>query len=155
MIESIPRIYLDTSVFGGVFDVEFGEPSHLLFDAIRAEKFQLVTSEVVREEITEAPETVCNLFQEMVGNAEIVSITAEVLRLRDAYHAAGILSTQWLEDALHVALASCAGCDMLVSWNFKHIVHFQKIPLFNAVNTLQGFNEIRIYSPFEVIDYEH
>lgn len=39
---------------------------------------------------------------------------------------------------------------MIVSWNFKHIVHFEKIPLYNAVNTLQGFGPIQIYSPLEV-----
>jgi len=31
----IPRIYADTSVFGGAFDDEFSEASLRLFDAIR------------------------------------------------------------------------------------------------------------------------
>ena len=43
---------------------------------------------------------------------------------------------------------------LIVSWNFKHIVHYQKIPMYNAVNVLHGFPEISIYSPSEVIDYE-
>ena len=43
---------------------------------------------------------------------------------------------------------------MIVSWNFKHIVHYQKIPLYNAVNTLQGYGNIFIYSPLEVMGYE-
>jgi len=63
------------------------------------------------------------------------------------------LTPKWLDDALHVALASISGCDGIVSWNFKHIVHYQKIPRFNAVNVLQGYKEIMIYSPLEVIDY--
>jgi hypothetical protein len=41
-----------------------------------------------------------------------------------------------------------------ISWNFKHIVHFEKIPLYNAVNTLQGYHAIAIYSPQEVISYD-
>ena len=39
---------------------------------------------------------------------------------------------------------------MLVSWNFKHIVRFDKIRLFNAVNQEQGYKSIEIYSPREV-----
>ncbi|RKZ47314.1 MAG: hypothetical protein DRR16_21720 [Candidatus Parabeggiatoa sp. nov. 3] len=55
---------------------------------------------------------------------------------------------------LHVALATVAGCQLIVSWNFKHIVHFQKIPLYRAINIVKGYTEINIYSPPEVIDYE-
>ena len=153
MTELIPSIYADTSVFGGVFDEEFGAVSGMLFDAIRAGAFRLVTSEIVREEIAQAPQAVRDLFQEMVRDAAIAPITADVLRLREAYLEAGILAPQWKEDALHVALATIAGCDMIVSWNFKHIVHYRKIPLYNAVNTLEGFGSLRIYSPLEVVGY--
>ena len=47
-----------------------------------------------------------------------------------------------------------AGCALIVSWNFQHIVHFQKIPLYNAMNTLRGYQQIAIFSPREVIQYE-
>ena len=43
---------------------------------------------------------------------------------------------------------------MIVSWNFKHIVHFDKIKGYNAVNMLKGYQLIDIRSPSEVIDYE-
>ena len=59
-----------------------------------------------------------------------------------------------MDDALHVALATVAGCASIVRWNFQHIVHFQKIPLYNAINALQGYQPIAIYSPREVIHYE-
>jgi hypothetical protein len=58
------------------------------------------------------------------------------------------------EDALHVAVATASDCSLIVSWNFKHIVHFEKIPLYNAVNTLRGHAHIGIFSPLEVIQYE-
>jgi hypothetical protein len=47
-----------------------------------------------------------------------------------------------------------SGCSLIVSWNFKHIVHFEKIPLYNAINTVNGFQNIAIFSPQEVIKYE-
>ena len=43
---------------------------------------------------------------------------------------------------------------LIVSWNFKHIVHCEKIPLYNAVNALRGYTSIGICSPLEVIRYE-
>ncbi len=58
------------------------------------------------------------------------------------------------DDALHVAIATVSSCSLIVSWNFKHIVHFDKIKLYNAVNILKGFSEIAIFSPLEVISYE-
>jgi len=43
---------------------------------------------------------------------------------------------------------------LIVSWNFKHIVHYEKIRLYNAVNALHGYASVEIRSPREVIDYE-
>ena len=148
------RIYADTSVFGGVFDVEFEEPSKAFFDAIRTAKFVLVSSELVRQEIQAGPQRVHELFRDILPVAEIAEVTAEALKLQEAYTDAGILSEKHSTDALHVALATASRASLIVSWNFKHIVNFQKIPMYNAVNTLHGYREISIYSPLEVIEYE-
>ena len=58
------------------------------------------------------------------------------------------------DDGLHIALATINKIDLLVSWNFKHIVHFDKIRLFNAVNIEYGYKSIEIYSPREVTTVE-
>jgi len=55
---------------------------------------------------------------------------------------------------MHIALATVAEVDVLVSWNFKHILHFNKIRMFNAVNLEQGYKQIQIFSPREVTTYE-
>ena len=81
-------------------------------------------------------------------------ISNEVLDLRDAYLSAKIVTKKYSNDALHVALATVSKCSVIVSWNFKHIVHFDKIPLYNAINVLEGYHQIAIYSPLEVIRYE-
>jgi hypothetical protein len=54
----------------------------------------------------------------------------------------------------YVATATVAQCRIVVSWNFKHIVHFQKILLYNAVNKAQGYSDLAIHSPQEVIEHE-
>lgn len=51
-------------------------------------------------------------------------------------------------------MATIAEVDVLVSWNFKHIVHLNKIRLFNAVNLEQGYRSIEIYSPRAVTTYD-
>ena len=148
------RVYADTSVFGGVYDDEFQQPSRTFFAQVKSGQFILVTSAVVQDEMVAAPPTVRHFFEDILGLAEVTDITVSALELRDAYLQAKIVTPKYSDDALHVALATVAGCSLIVSWNFQHIVHFQKIPLYNAINTLQGYQPIAIYSPREVIRYE-
>ncbi len=86
--------------------------------------------------------------------AEIAQVTQEALLLQQAYINFGVVTPKSAEDAWHVALATVSQCALIVSWNFKHIVHFDKIPKYNAVNTLNGYGQIGIYSPLEVINYD-
>lgn len=146
--------YADTSVYGGVFDDDFDRPSAAFFDLVRSVRFDLVVSDVVRQEISLAPLRVRHHFESLLGYMRFVPFDEHVLRLRDAYLAAGIVTAKWAEDAAHVAAATVGGADLIVSWNFKHIVHFDKIRGYNAVNALQGYRGIEIRSPAEVIDYE-
>lgn len=73
--------------------------------------------------------------------------------LSDAYLRHRILTHKFHNDARHIAIATGAGADLLVSWNFKHIVRFDKIQKFNAVNIEMGYKPISIYSPREVTTY--
>ena len=54
-------------------------------------------------------------------------------------------------DALHIAIATVSGVDVLVSWNFKHIVNLNRIKLFNSVNLKEGYHLLEIRTPLEVI----
>ena len=147
-------IYADTSVYGGVFDDEFNEASIAFFDAAKAGVFSLVVSEVVQRELSYAPVQVADFFQSILPLTYLAPVSQEAIDLQQAYIQEGVVTAKSLDDALHVALASVAGCDMIVSWNFKHIVNFRRIPLFNAVNTLKGYKPISIYSPLEVVSDE-
>ena len=74
--------------------------------------------------------------------------------MREYYLKANIVTKKSSNDALHVALATVNNCPIIVSWNFKHIVHFEKIPLYNSINLINGYQPIAIYSPLEVLRYE-
>ena len=149
------RAYVDTSVFGGVFDSLYLAESLRFFALARAGQFQIVTSGLVTVEISRAPANVRTLYEEWLPTMEIVVIeNVKAVHLARAYVDAGIVTPKWQDDALHVAYATIAGCPLIVSWNFKHIVNFLKVPQYNAVNVLQGYGPIAIHSPMEVLSYE-
>ena len=145
------RVYADTSVFGGVFDPEFEQASSRFFQLVRKGEFRLVISDLVEEEIRQSPNHVKGFLNEMVDYAEFISTSPGAITLQRAYLEAKILTPRWELDALHVALASVAECAIIVSWNFKHIVNFRKIPLYNGVNMIKGYGPIAIHSPMEII----
>jgi len=150
----IQRIYVDTSVIGGCFDLEFSEWSNGLLQDFRNGIFQPLLSEVIGAEIDDAPENVQSVFAElMTFNAEMLTVEESELELADEYQKRGILKPTFYADGLHIALAAVAEADLLVSWNFKHIVRFDKIRLFNAVNIEFGYQPLQIFSPREVTTY--
>lgn len=150
-----PRIYLDTSVLGGCFDPEFAVWSNGLMEDFRNGLFLPVLSDWLATEIARAPDRVRDVHSELAGLAwhETVSVSTEALDLLAAYEAHSVLGPRYRGDMLHIALATVTDVDLLVSWNFKHIVRFDKIRLFNAANLEQGYKQLVIHSPREVTTY--
>jgi hypothetical protein len=148
------RVYADTSVYGGVFDEQFSAASRAFFALVRQGRFRLILSALVRTEIVQAPEHVRAFVTDCERMAEVVDASDDAIALRRAYLDAGIVGPKWNADALHVAVATVSNCRLIVSWNFKHIVHFQKIPLYNGINQSLGYAPIAIHSPEEVIAHE-
>lgn len=147
------RVYADTSVYGGCFDEEFAEESKAFFEEVRGGRFVLVVSGVTLRELTGAPERVQQVLGGMPSeNVDSVPDSQEVLGLRDAYVQAGVVGADSKRDAEHVAAATVAGADVIVSWNFRHIVHLDRIRGYHGVNLLHGYGTVRIHSPREVIE---
>ncbi len=145
------RVYVDTSVFGGCFDAEFEAESRRFFDLVRAGRVVVMVSPVVLAELREAPPQVRGLFQSLPENAVFpVDLTPDIIELRNAYVAAGIVSPRFVDDATHVAAATAARADAIVSWNFRHIVRVDKMRAYNQVNLQTGFGLLSIVSPQEV-----
>lgn len=147
----IPRIYLDTSVLGGCFDPEFSAWSKGLVADFRSGRFVPVLSDLLALEISRAPIQVQRVHTELLElSAEQITISDAALDLLGTYEARSVLGPKYRADMLHIALASVSNVDVLVSWNFKHIVRFDKIRLFNAANLEQGYKSLAIHSPREV-----
>jgi predicted nucleic acid-binding protein len=146
---------VDTSVVGGCFDEEFQAWSLALFLDFRDQRYIPVLSALTSAEVGQAPEQVQRKYEELLAIPnERIELTAEAFELAGEYVGRGILSTNYENDALHIALASIGQVDILVSWNFKHVVHYDKIRRFNAVNLESGYKTIQIFSPREVVHEE-
>lgn len=150
-----PRIYVDTSVFGGCEDIEFISHSRRLVAAMANGDYAMVISELTLVELERAPATV-QAYLERVPEffVEVLALDSEAESLAAHYIQDGAVGRNERADALHIALATAARVDVLVSWNFKHIVNLRRIHAFNAVNLKQGYPILEIRNPREVIGDE-
>jgi hypothetical protein len=146
------RVYADTSVFGGCFEEKFSEASARFFGQVRDGAFVLVVSDVTIRELAPAPQYVKSLLETVPAeHVEQVVSSDDSRRLQSAYLSAGVVGPACENDAAHIAVATIALVDIIVSWNFKHIVHYEKIRGYEGINTINGYRSPRIYSPYEVI----
>jgi predicted nucleic acid-binding protein len=142
------RVYVDTSVFGGCEDTKFSVDSNAFFDAVRNGDIVVVISTVVLEELKPAPPAVRTILSGLpTPNVETLKDLIAAIELRDAYLEAGILTPKSMNDATHVAAATVARVDAIVSWNFKHILHLDRIRGFNRVNQEMGYASLVIIPP--------
>lgn len=152
----IQRFYFDTSVFGGVFDEEFEEASILLFEKVRLEQVTCVYSELSEAELSHAPQRVKDFFGELpAGQMEQVKITEEALTLARTYIQENVVGKTSFDDCVHIALATIHQVDILVSWNFKHIVNVYRIRGYNSVNLRLGYKTLEIRSPNDIVSDEN
>ena len=147
------RFYLDTSVIGGVFDPEFRVSGRVFIEEVMARGDQFIVSPLVLDEIRSAPPRVGAYLDSLGSHTKVWIPDARVAILRDAYIESGIITPKWLSDATHVAIATVSMCRAIVSWNYKHIVHMDKIPRYNEVNRRHGYEDIAIHTPDEVLNY--
>jgi hypothetical protein len=149
------RLYLDTSVFGGHFDVEFAEFTIPLFDRLRSGEFTLLFSTVTQSELENAPENVRNLIRGIKSEfTEFLEPTNETVELASEYITEKVVGPTSFADCLHIALATIHHADYLISWNFKHIVNVQRIRGYNSINIKNGYKQLEIRSPRDFIQYE-
>lgn len=150
------RLYIDTSVIGGYYDDEFEEHTKLLFERIRHKDFDIYFSEVNETELMLAPQEVQDVKLLIPADCyKYLELNDEAKQLAETYISEKALGKASLNDAYHIAIASVNRLDCLVSWNFKHIVNFDKIKLFNSINMKLGYPLIDIRTPLEFLKDEN
>lgn len=150
------RVYIDTSVVGGYFDDEFEDVTKLFFERIFNKDFLVYFSEISETELSLAPSFVKDLKSRIpIECYRYLELDEESRELAETYLKEKILGKASLDDAYHIAIATVNRLDVLVSWNFKHIVNYDKIKLFNSINLRFGYPMIEIRSPKEFVRYEN
>jgi len=147
-----PRLYFDTSVFGGIYDIEFQFVTEQLFEMVKRGEIICVYSDLTEYELENAPEKVKSHFLSLSKeNTEFAEITEEIINLADEYVNEKVVGETSINDCRHIACATINKVDYLVSWNFKHIVNVFRIRGYNAINIKNGYMQLDIRSPKEII----
>lgn len=148
------KVYTDTSTIGGCFDEEFKEWSLVLFEEFKAGIKLIMLSDLTLQELEFARQQVREKINEVPEvNRIAIGITDEAIELAETYIDSGALTNKSYNDALHIALATLNNCDVLASWNFKHIVNLNRIRLYNSINLKLGYRIIEIRTPREILKF--
>jgi predicted nucleic acid-binding protein len=154
-MQIVRKIYPDTSIIGGYFDEEFAVETKALFERLGKGEIRFVISSVLKQELARAPAQVQQLLGKYRDDCfEYVELTAEAIELADKYIAEKVVGKTSLEDCRHIAIATIHKADVLVSWNFKHIVNLDRIRGYNGVNLKNGYAALEIRNPRELLNYD-
>jgi hypothetical protein len=139
-----------------LFDSEFEEETTLLFERVKLGQIICVYSNLTESELTNAPENVRNFFNKLDDKfKEKVQVSQDALKLAQMYVDDKVVGETSLDDCIHIATATIHKVDLLVSWNFKHIVNVYRIRGYNSVNLKLGYPVINIHSPKEIVGDEN
>ena len=148
------RFYIDTSVVGGYFDLEYKEATIKLFERLENNEIIFVVSELLDLELISAPKRVREqLLKYSEDKFQRVELSEEAILLANMYIENKVVGKTSIVDCRHIALASIHKVDVLVSWNFKHIVNLDRINGYNSVNLKLGYSMIEIRSPKDLVNY--
>ncbi len=155
MKKRLKKIYIDTSVAGGYFEKEFSEDTKEFFRRARKGEFILIVSTLLENELLEAPSKVRNHISKLKKKFVLkITHNPQAETLAANYISAGVVGKTSIEDCRHIALATICRADVLVSWNFRHIVNVDRINGYNSVNLKFNYKSIDIRTPKEVLNYE-
>jgi len=146
------RIYLDTSVFSAYFDSRVRDRQRET-EAFwsRRQEFDLATSELGRDELRQASDPAQRRrLLGLLRGFTVFAVTEEMKQLGQRYVSEGVFTATMLSDALHVAAAVISRQDVLLSWNFRHLVNRRRRAKVNEVNVEAGLPTIEILAPPEL-----
>jgi predicted nucleic acid-binding protein len=155
------RIYLDTSIISHLLqmDVEEKRQDTLKFwEILQQGTYTVYISDITIEEVACCPEPKRGMLFDLLHGLEYTSITTygseEIDRIAAELIAHKALPPSSKDDALHLAAALCSDCDLVASWNFKHLVNARAVEGVRVVALLNNLRAVDIYSPTMLIDTE-
>ncbi|MEK7398339.1 MAG: PIN domain-containing protein [Candidatus Poribacteria bacterium] len=147
------RVYLDTSVFSAYFDDRLKDRQNATKEFwLRSDEFDIATSEVTYQELSQTnnDELRANFQRMLDDDVTIYPLTEDIRNLARYYVSSGIFGQAMFNDALHVAVAVMNRQDIILSWNFKHLVNRRRRMQINQINVSLGLPIIEIIPPPEI-----
>lgn len=144
------KLYLDTSVPNAYFDEKNSHRQEITRQFwLQLKEYQVFISNlVIREMKATGDEKLRGNLINLVKDFESLSTKSEEIKiLSEEYVSRRIIPVKHIEDAVHIAVVTVNSIDILVSWNFEHIVKLKTKREVNAVNVLLGYNPIEIVEP--------
>jgi len=153
------RLYLDTSVISHLFAEDTPEKmavTNRLWQDFIGGKYEVFISDMTLKEIDRCHEPKRGKMTDKVDECEIEILreSDEVSKLTEEYLKNGVLNHNSFDDCEHIAFAVVNNCDIVVSWNFKHLVNYNTISKVKIVNAINQYREISIMSPTVLIGGE-
>lgn len=152
------KLYFETSVWNFFFADDAPEKmdiTKMFFEEVKSGKYEIYISELVIAEINGAEEEKQNKLKCLINEYKPFELksNSDVEELSERYIAARIVPAKYEADVIHIAFAVASDLDVVVSWNLKHIVKLKTRLEVNGINKIEGYKEIEICSPEEVIEY--
>jgi predicted nucleic acid-binding protein len=155
----IPRLFLETTVFNFYFEVKQGQKQTdaiRLFEEIAGGRYEAYTSKAVIDEIKaasrEKAEKMKTLSKKYIKR--VIRSSPEAERMADIYVKKGIIPLKFSADAIHIATATIKKLDFVVSYNLGHIVKTKTMIGTGLANLREGYRQIGLSTPTEVLDYD-
>ena len=146
-------LYFDTSVISAYYDERAKErqAATVTFWKDIVPNYKVFISEITVDELENTKdEALKKKFRELVKNFSVLKMNNKAEALANVYIDRGIFQEKYIDDARHVAIATCHDISYVVSWNFEHLVKVKTRKSVNLVNILEGYREIEIVSPQEL-----
>ena len=153
------KVYLDTSVISYLYQKDALEKMQNtldLWELFRKQVYEVYISDIVIREISGCNEEKLKILLDYLKQIDynIIETDEDTIELAEKFIDFGILKQKSFDDCQHIAAAIIAGCDIITSWNFKHIVNVKTVRGVKVITTLEGYKDLLIYPPSVLIESE-
>ena len=151
------RIYVDTSVISHLFADDAPDKmadTNAFWNDLASGQYQIFISPTTVEELEACQEPKRSKMYQKLDEIpfQLLEETGEVNQLAHEYITHGVLNEKSFDDCMHIAFAVVFDCDVIVSWNFKHLVNFKTINRVKIVNAINQYREISIITPTMLLE---
>lgn len=159
LLHTLPKVYLDTSSISYLQQEDSAEKTAVtrkFWESIKEHKFSVYLSDITLEELLRCPEPKRSMLFDFLGEVAYTEITSARCdgfdKIAQAVKETGILPKRSTADISHIAVALCAGCDVIASWNFKHMSNPRTVAGVRTVALQNDCGSVDIMTPEQIME---